>query len=436
MPSNSSPKATATTSSRTSSANPCPRTSSPAASACSPHRTLRHRLFSVPSSRLIPLRIHAYFDRLMALTPSHAGPFPRFHGFALPPRAPAWSIAAWEPSRAFPSFIPDHTHPCALSQHARTTLSSVSSARFPFELSAFFAFARRPLLARPPPLRLRRGALAMERAQIALLLVGYGRYLSARVHLVRLAHLMHLVRLLTEVDGDGDGMMMQMEMSGRASMGMGRSYACVYIPPHPQSYSAVWRGRTYGRSGDILPPALVPPSFGFALARPALALALALLPHPHPRLPSLPLCAMEMRGCGYGCSASTSPPSPSASASPPRARPAQYAYGGRVRMCVWRDHTLVVALARVIVRSRAARSANLGILLGLDAHSRVDGGGDADIARVRVHTARPLPCSLSAFLAIFLFKLGRIPFLHDLMCTQPPIPFHIRTAIALNKMSN
>ncbi|KAJ7869824.1 hypothetical protein B0H13DRAFT_1050224 [Mycena leptocephala] len=43
MPSNSSPKATATTSSRTSSANPCPRTSSPAASACSPHCTLTIR---------------------------------------------------------------------------------------------------------------------------------------------------------------------------------------------------------------------------------------------------------------------------------------------------------------------------------------------------------------------------------------------------------
>ncbi|KAJ7791786.1 hypothetical protein B0H13DRAFT_2689828 [Mycena leptocephala] len=88
----------------------------------------------------------------MALTPSRTGPRPRFRGSTLPPRALAASIASWELCRAadFPSFI------------INDALLGMLRA---------LGVGGSPLGACSAPSLLRRGALVVEEAQVALLLL-------------------------------------------------------------------------------------------------------------------------------------------------------------------------------------------------------------------------------------------------------------------------
>ncbi|KAJ7840626.1 hypothetical protein B0H13DRAFT_2415830 [Mycena leptocephala] len=210
------------------------------------HPAHRYDVFEHPSSFpsasctvIIPRpHLHAQFlsPFVRALTaswcssPLHTGPCPRVREHPSPTRAPAWSIVAWEPEPSPHSSSIIHTRAHSRSVRTGESLPDSAmrargrrSARCPLRASLLSSPRSLPshggrFLARSPPLRLRRGALAMERAQVALLLMcewerseirvrlrsGYGRYLSARVHLIRL--------VLRSTEVDGDGMTMQMEM--------------------------------------------------------------------------------------------------------------------------------------------------------------------------------------------------------------------------------
>ncbi|KAJ7861353.1 hypothetical protein B0H13DRAFT_2355126 [Mycena leptocephala] len=167
-----------------------------------------------------------------------------------------------------------HRRSCAEPQtsssfpRAPTTLELsgwASSARLPF------AFAWRPLLgagytSRSHPtlsLRLRRGALAIERAQGALLLMReWGQQRDV---------FMPMKQLRSSLEDDADADLMKME---KRANGDGNEMEMEWARVDGDGVQAV----TY------CPPALLPPSFGFALALPALAL----LPRPHPRVPLAP----------------------------------------------------------------------------------------------------------------------------------------------------
>ncbi|KAJ7861343.1 hypothetical protein B0H13DRAFT_2355116 [Mycena leptocephala] len=206
MPSNSSPKATATTSSTTSSANLCLRTSSPATSACSPHRTLLSYVILLPSSRPIPLHIHVRFDCLMTLTSlSHPSP-PRSWIYLSASRS---HIIHWgsctEPQTSF-SF-----------PRAPATLEAGRPLRACFLRSRggrFWAQDTSRSLPSPPSLLL--PGCAYCRASVSPCSCTSGGA-AGRIHAyeaavdatssalgILRAHLARLVRLATVVDGDGE----------------------------------------------------------------------------------------------------------------------------------------------------------------------------------------------------------------------------------------
>ncbi|KAJ7810399.1 hypothetical protein B0H13DRAFT_2476591, partial [Mycena leptocephala] len=171
---------------------------------------------------------------------------------------------------AFPSFIIDGTHPCALSpcgranpclRHAdaRTTLSSASSARFPFELSAFFAFARRPLFgslptSSPPPRCACRGTSAscpIPHARVGAAARPVHACETATTATSTCTSRARTCAPVDGVDGDGDGdgccrcrfdedgearsrgWECRRRWSGLASTETECRYVCTYIPPPP-----------------------------------------------------------------------------------------------------------------------------------------------------------------------------------------------------------
>ncbi|KAJ7883811.1 hypothetical protein B0H13DRAFT_2343985 [Mycena leptocephala] len=349
----------------------------------------------------IPLRIRARFNCPTALTALSRWPSP--------PRS--WICLSAPRSRII------HRGSCAEPQtsssfpRALTTLELsrwVSSARLPF------AFARRPLLgagytsrSHPTlPLRVRRDALAVKQARIAfLLLMRAQRDPFAPVKQLWLLHHRTCASWM-ERRADGDGMTIQMHVDedGEAR---GRGWECRWR----------WNAAL----------ALVP------------ALAFPLVPALRERRRRCRLGEIEKRGCGCGCGcgASTSFPSPSSSASPSSA--------------------LVLVLARVIMRSsdrggvsmrmrasvavcadtEGASSADLGLILGLDAQSHVDDGADVEFARVRHGCAYNL-LSLALAPISLSFSLNSVGSLFYTIRCMPSLssPIHVRTAIALNETSS
>ncbi|KAJ7850252.1 hypothetical protein B0H13DRAFT_2674501 [Mycena leptocephala] len=276
------------------------QTSTPSASACSPHHTLLYvilRPFFASNSS----HIHVHFDRLpltLALSPAF---------LTLLPCAPTSSIAAREPcGTADFLLIPMRqlvacgpTIPCLIPACGRPDDAQRGILRtLPFCARAEAAFARR-INATLPPLSSLFASVGVR--------VPWNEHKSPSSRRISRANLVHLGRLSRAVDGDGEacgwgeecrwrsthtemGMLVEMEMAVRRwrwSAGMGCALAPLQV-------------------GVGTYPLLLPTHL-------ALAFAPRSDPRPRPAFPLPPLCDMKKRGCGYGYI----PSSLSFSASPP-----------------------------------------------------------------------------------------------------------------------
>ncbi|KAJ7931935.1 hypothetical protein B0H13DRAFT_2521887 [Mycena leptocephala] len=208
-------------------------------------------------------RIHARFDYLTAHLPLALALAPAFvdlsHRLALPhhpsrrgavrilfiridhtcPRAPLWLAPCLIPAcgRADDAQL---SVLCTFAFRALRVLCVRAGAAF------FGAGAVRWVHTMLPPLPSLFASAAMHLLRNEC--NGYGRYLSARVHLVRLAHLMYLVRRSTEVDGDGitmqgrfvgDGVQVRVRIHPSPALTLGRfrlwsalplAFALVLVP--------------------------------------------------------------------------------------------------------------------------------------------------------------------------------------------------------------
>ncbi|KAJ7823916.1 hypothetical protein B0H13DRAFT_2444817, partial [Mycena leptocephala] len=451
MPSNSSPKATATPSSRKPSVNLCPRTSSPAAS------TSLRIVPPAPSST--SAQFYSAFVGASTASwrspPPRAGPHPRVRGSPSPHGSCAAEFLLI-PVRHLMACGQANSLPHSGMRTRRRPFAPVCSAYLSFRvLRALFVYARSLPSSPSPGCVMEVALLVREWEQQRNTFTPRTQLRPLPPSLPRLPHL----RIPWRSGETEMGTQMEMEWARVDRDGV-QVRVCMY-PSLTLRLSL--------RLGTL---SFCPPTFAFALA-------LALVPtFAHTLAPPLLLVLvmpasawreMKKRGCPCEQLLCLTVVLIILLLRSRRSMHMRYAEdvkietGTRVGACV----RLCVPLSRsssypsgVFVRIRpalpsfsyadtdAARSAGLGILLAVDAHSHVDDGADEELVWVHCGCAYILPApslapplfSLANFL--FSFSLNSVGSLcsarFDVRHVCPPpssSPIHTCTVIALNEIS-
>ncbi|KAJ7850233.1 hypothetical protein B0H13DRAFT_2401379 [Mycena leptocephala] len=445
---NSSPKATATTSSRMSSVNLRLRTSSPTAS---PLRVVHcHHTLPSPSVRPISIHIHVRFDYLTVPTSLSRWPSPprswiyladrsvhRVMGAVQSRRLPLIYHQSYIPARALVACGP--TTPASFRRRRRSARYAHGGRFFGLApLPSLFAFVgvrlpwRKRKSFRPP--HAREGAQRDPFTSMKQLRPLPPRTSASRARTSCISCACRRWWMEREKHADGDRMTIWMKTEKRAD-GMGI--------------------QTLSLRFDTLSRSAHPPS-------PSLSLSPSFPPSPTPspppyssspsRLPLSPavwygtrwlraavvpvrtrvLAAMEKHGCGYGYGASTS--------SPLHRAPSSWAVGADidtevgVYACAYTMPSCWSSSDRGGVSMDTRAGVAVCFLRGYKGRAFRRSGYNFVWMRTRASLEVGMEMETSRG---FLFKLGRIPVLCTFLCMPGlPFPIHIRTATALNETSS